>query len=346
MKISTNILKFSLIAVSFYGIIGLLWPTFYKFCFKNEIFSDQYRFGDLYKAANLADFKSKESDFFCLEMRNLNTSELQNYAITVIGDSFMDSVKFMNQQCWNGAKYQFIHWNEVQKTNIKPISTIKNILIIEIVERNLRNQSQYFTEIFEENNFNKGVENDNSSTWNQFWEINHTSKADILLEQQFFGYSFFQKLKQKKAYFNWKVFEQVDDFAQFTPDKKALVYYKEMDKNSNESCLNPISEKEFDQLENAFDHIKNEAKSKGFDQVIFSVIPNKSTVYIEKDRTNGLLQKLGDSRRISDNYLNIYSDFYQKGNIYYQLGDTHWSCAGRDLWLTKIKQKILNNSPQ
>lgn len=339
MKNIANILKISLFALACYGLAGLFSNKFYRYLFTHKFMQDQYQFGDLYKASNLAQFKGKLKDFECVRTNLKLDSTLKNYAIMVVGDSFLDSVKFINSNSWSNATYSFIHWNNVSKTFPNTKNHKTNVLIIEMVERNLRNNIFLLKKVFHQDSLNI-YENKPKSNWVSFWDNNNTIKADPLLEQQMFNNAFWQKVKEYKAAFNYVFFDQTDSFVTPINTKNTLILSQEINALSNESCLNKLPKNEWELIENEMIMLNAMAIKKGFSKVLFSIIPNKSTVFEDIEKTNGLLLKLANSASLKENYIDIYSEFRQNPIDNYQIGDSHWSCAGRDLWLQKVKQKI------
>ncbi len=332
----------SLLAVAIYGLAGVFSSGFYRFLFNANYIQDQYQFGDLYKASNLAQFKGNVKDFECTKSTLKFDSSLKNYSLMVVGDSFLDSAKFINSNSWSSATYSFIHWNNVSKVIPSTKDHKTNVLIVEMVERNLRNNIFLMDKVFQKEITIAG-ENKPENNWLNFWNNNNTIKADPLLEQQLFNNNFWQTLKEWKAAFNYMFFNQVDSFVTQVNSNKSLVLSQEINELSNESCLNKLPEKEWQFIESQFIMLKEKAYNKGFNTVIFSIIPNKSTMLLDSKETNGLLEKLANSNSLKENYIDVYTEFRKNPIDNYQLGDTHWSCTGRDIWLQKVKQKLINN---
>jgi hypothetical protein len=114
-----------------------------------------------------------------------------------------------------------------------------------------------------------------------------------------------------------------------------------VDSTKIESHLNPVTDKELAELEQQMKNVAFLAQNYGFQQVIISAIPNKATASNNfEGKSNRLLLNLEANPAIQSVYVGVMNEFMDRAHEFYQIGDTHWNCKGRDLWLAKIKSRI------
>lgn len=325
-------------------IFSLIWiagcsPDILSFLYKNRWIPDDYRYGDLYRLSNLEAFKEPQKACDSPVLPKKPATLKKNVHLYVIGDSFLEPQR-LGKADFIADQYQYIHWSKVM--HINPDTSAINLLIIESVERHLRE------------NLAAPISNLVADTAEFFPEpakprfmvrmdqAFSSEKTEERLSTILFEFSPFLALKELKAAFNWHIFDRVSDKVSVSQDKSNIVYYLDTDSTLITSSFNEVTNSEIDQLVENLNLSADQLKKMGFDEVILSVIPNKTTVLIpDYGRYNHLIQRIQEHQNLSVEYLDILQDFRSMGTTAYLQGDSHWTCEGQHRWLLKINDNLI-----
>lgn len=301
--------------------------------FEKNIAKDDYRYGDLYRLSNLAQFRVPVDK--CTPTK---THKNPNTSLFLMGDSFtekerIDSSHFVAQNFKRFfiADTNFIKLNKSQR----------NILIIETVERHFRER------------FVKPYENLQLIDNQQFNEkkVQKTFLQDALTyevpynterhESLLFSSDIFLKIKEWKAWLNWKLFNRIDKKVVLSKDNEHILYYLDAQPSGITSCFDNISDKEIHNLVQNVNTTYQTYRKLGFDEVYLSIIPNKTSILAsDLGEYNQLIERIQQNKNLKMPYIDIYSNFKNSKEQNYDFGDTHWNCRGKQIWIDEVNHKL------
>jgi hypothetical protein len=336
----------------------------------NGIFSShKFKYGDLFGLCYLEDFKIKKVDYVD---KPINVDLLpRDLSLYLICDSYGfgpfegKSDYFSRVKEFHILKLKDPQW-EVPPFDKKK----KNVLIFEIVLRNLYNdmnlknigsktdfanisnsiQSSPTTNILVKNDssFNLLGQLRKSITWiNQkisraFYHKNLESHLEYIL----FDFDFLLPFKMWKAELIMKYFNRIDGNAVLSRDKKFLFMENTVIPSFKGSSTYPISDLEIEAQVNEINLLNEFFKSKGFDDVLFSIIPNPyDLVSTNEFGQNNQLKRILASRNLKAKMLDITPKLSINAKNNFFQSDTHWNSNGAKIWLLEINQ-YLNSLPQ
>ena len=227
-----KILKyFTLILFAFLWFLGCS-KTASKYAYDHHIVEDDYRYGDLYRLANLGEFRVKvekcDKDF---------SGNKSNVALYLAGDSFTEEGRLEGD---NFATENYLRGFVAEPNKGFALKSGKKILVIETVER-------HFRERFQKTWKNWDVENGKEMVTEQTLEEKlleikvpyNTQMHESLL----FGSDFMMKIREIKASLNLWLFGKTDDKVKL--HNGHLLYYLDVNPGIS-SCFDPIQESEID----------------------------------------------------------------------------------------------------
>jgi hypothetical protein len=334
----SKILKYSILIIAIFLWLQAYSPLIYK---STGLFPDDYRFGDLYRLSYLPDFKEKASK--CPTSKAGNPE--QNVNLFIIGDSFTEAER-VNKNDFNATNYTYTHW--AKQADIQLDTSIRNILILETVERTFK---EHFTQKAE--NFQLAGFNEKKGVSKKSWKRALVEKSDELitfcfpkgteerLEHTLFNYDFFLQFRELKAQLNHNIFGRIENKVVLSKDEKHLFYVEEAGTTDEHSAFYPVSQSEIDTFILNINETREAYLKAGFDEVYLSIIPNKVSILSpDLGKYNHLIERIQADKKLQATIIDTYSDFKKSPDKIYLKSDTHWSCAGRDIWLEKVN-KIL-----
>ena len=322
-----KILKyFALFVFAFLWFLGCS-KTATNFLYDNKIVEDDFRYGDLYRLANLPDFREKvkkcDDDF---------KGEKSEVALYLAGDSFTEKGRLQSD---NFATEKFERGLVAESNEGFNLPSGKKILLIETVER-------HFRERFKQpwKNWDVATQVDNVKTQTleeKLLEIKvpyNTQMHESLL----FGTDFMMKIREIKAQLNLWLFGKTDDKVKL--HNGHLLYYLDVNPGIS-SCFDKIEDSEIDLMVNNANLTYAYYKGLGFDEVYLSIIPNKTSILAQDlAEYNHLVERIEGDSNLKMPIISIFQDFRKK-NLYLK-GDSHWNCEGQKIWVDKVNEKLLN----
>ncbi|WP_428658541.1 hypothetical protein [Runella sp.] len=319
------------------ALFSLLWvigcnPTLSREALELGLTKDSYRYGDLYRLSNLAQFKQLTQA--CPKKFAGNTPK-NNIALYIIGDSFSEKQR-IDKNDFGVESYLRTHWADSLET---PLDTAKrNILILETVERHFR---EHFAEPVRTLKIrSSSVQNqqtasgDESKSWEKILKDSEQALTDFL-----FSDNFFLQLKEWKAALNLYWFGRHNDQVALSPDGKNILFCWDTDSTRITSCFNPLPDNELSKLIKGVNEAKDHYRSLGFDEVYLAIIPNKTTVVAREMGTyNHLVERVQNHSALQVPIINVWSLFNQHADEVYARSDTHWSCYGQGIWVEKVNE--------
>lgn len=323
---------FKYIALLFFAALWLagMSADVTNWLYTNGLIKDDYRYGDLYRLSNLPDFRVPVQKCTVQDV-----SKKDEVNLIVAGDSFTEEGR-IDKSNFGVDSY---HWRFVSSPSYAPVEAgKKNVLIIETVERHLRER---FASPWQElKNSPLPSADAESNFWDKVMEIElpyDTERHESLL----FASDFFLTIKEWKAQFNYKVFDRVDPKVSLNKSGEHLVYYLPTEPGIS-SAFETISSKEIDLLVQNINNTKAYYESLGFDKVVLSIIPNKTSILAsDLGNYNHLVERIQSYPKLEMEVIDIYSPFMRGKASLFDKGDTHWNCAGKQVWIDQVNE-ILN----
>ncbi|WP_461044418.1 hypothetical protein [Spirosoma harenae] len=303
-----------------------------------DLITDKVRFGDLYQFSALPQFK-QTWPVYSTANRSSDTSSTHLY---IIGDSFTLPL-FLNQSDFQVSGYQrWDRWTGSQFTKIRLDSSKRNILLIESIERTMRQSfslplvpSAASKIRIRKKNFLEKINDRYGYTF-------HRVRVESRLESVLFNYNWVFWFKELKAVLTLGLFNRTDERVKLSTDRKNIFYHMDIDKQfTQNSSFSELSDDEVDTLVTNINLTADHYRQLGFDEVFLSIIPNKASI-LETDRNdyNHLIERIQNNSHLKVQTINTYEAFKQSPKSPYLKGDTHWNLEGRAIWLNLVRSKL------
>lgn len=243
-------------------------------------------------------------------------------------------------------KLKYARWTYPEEINEQLDASQKNILIVEISERNMRQYLSDTIELYSLLNFYKSDAhpryNPNKIT---FWDkaISHFFKSykSLNLETNVFDFKFLTPLKELKAEFNYRVFNRTNIDVSISSDRNNLFYSMTTDTSLVTSSFNPVPDEEFSKLISNLNAAYFHFIGLGFDKVYLSVIPEKVTITEPGFGTyNELIPKIQNSKVLKTPLIDIYWVFKSVNYPVFYKSDSHWNPRGFQLWVDEANKML------
>lgn len=335
----SKILKYSVLFLAIYLWLHAYSPLVYK---SSRLFPDDYRNGDLYHLSYLPQFKEKLQP--CSPAKSVSSKSKVN--LFVIGDSFTEAQR-VDKNDINALNYTNIHWSN--QTDIQLDTNIRNVLILETVERTFKD---HFSQEVNQFRLEKNEEKvENKKSWKRIVKENIIQTMAFIfpekdgIEQRFesslFSYDLFLTFREIKATMNNTFFDRVERKVILSNDKKSIFFSEESLPTDSHSAFYPFSEAERTLLIQNINAARKKYLQAGFDEVYLSIIPNKVSILApDLGKYNHLIEQIQADSSLEIPIIDTFSDFRKNPSKYYLKSDSHWTCEGRDIWLNKVN-KIL-----
>ncbi len=315
----------------------------YRYNLDNVLGSDKYTYGDLYGLSYLPAFKIKSET----QPEIKPCGKPGNINLYTICDSYLWFFLKGNADFCGVDKYDFSRWAHDDRMDITLDTNRKNILLIEIAERNLRymtDTAAIFSKAVVANKRTVAVTG--RAALPAFSDgISLVPVFNPLIEQnlQFslFDYRFFTPFKEMKAQLNYRFFNRSNEGVKVSANGKYLYLAETVDSTQVTSSFNPVSAQEIDKLVHTLNLTYRHYKLLGFDEVYFSVIPNPVTILdTEKYRYNGLIPKVQEHEKLEMKIIDTHTLFKGSTAQLYQYSDSHWNNNGFYLWISQVDREL------
>ncbi len=320
-------------------LFSLLWflgfsGSISKFLFANGITKDDYRYGDLYRMSNLAQFKATPEP--CPVPQN---PAFGNTSLMIMGDSFTEKERIEKNHFKGLSNYNRFFITDTIK--VKLDTSQRNVLIIETVERHFRERfRKTFTnlEVLENQPVLKKTIEKNFKNRLINYEVPYNAERH---ESILFSSDFFLTFKEWKAWLNWKLFNRIDEKVMLSKDKKHLLYHLDAQPSGINSCFDKISEEEINLIVDNLNKTYQYYKKAGFDEIYLSIIPNKTSILgTDLGEYNHLIQRIQRDSELKIPFFDIYTPYHNSKKLLYEKGDSHWNCEGKQIWLDLVNSKL------
>ncbi|MGR3810054.1 hypothetical protein [Jiulongibacter sp. NS-SX5] len=326
-----RILKYiALLFFAFFWFLGCS-PKAAKWMAENGLVKDDYRYGDLYRMSNLSKFKEEKP--VC---QNQKPEKQENTHLVLAGDSFTEDGRMAADDF---AAKEFTKIRVDQVSYVELDTSDQNILIIETVERHFRER---FAEQWNGVSLIEPREMEEDQSFLEL--VNFDMPYSLELHNTvLFGYEMTMKIREWKSWINYQLFDRVDDGVALSKNGEHLLYHLPS-KSGISSAFDEISDEEIDALVKHVNETQEYYSSVGFDKVILSVVPNKTSILgTDLGTYNKLVSRIQKHPNLQMPILDSYTEFSKLGAAAYALGDTHWSCEGQYYWLKEANSIIVEN---
>ena len=324
-------------------IISILWmggcsKAVMHLLYQTRVIPDDYRFGDLYRMANLPQFKDPVSPCPPRHVPG-NSRRIHLY---LIGDSFTETGR-LSREDLPVARYQRVAWDK--QTAIQLDTSATNILLIESVERHLREHAaepiQNFAVVADTNRM-IGLEKRVSFLAQLVNQIRGKGMEERL-ETILFSHDIFLWFRELKASLTLNAFDRVTPTTALSTDRKHLLLSLDTDPiNRLNAGTSPLPEKELNSLIMNLNDSETRFKAAGFNRVLLAVIPNKTTLLDPaRQPYNRLVERVQTHPPRHLPIVDVYTAYRQQTQPVYAHGDSHWNCRGRTIWLDSLTRQLL-----
>lgn len=337
-------IKLYLIAVVALGIYSMSASHSFMMTFRNKWNNEKRpevlkmdKQGDLYGLSYLSKYRIEGAGSYAVADKQ--PVEKKDGKIYIMGDSYLAKM-FLDDTSSNLYKTEpaVFFWFGLKTKKAPPIhlqKDKKNILLIEMSERFIRDRFtspamvKSITECFSPNGEGK-----NKKTSPLKWRI-----VPETIEQNIgtllFGYQLFRPVKEAKANFVYNTFNRCDPQVFVSEKRKRLYLSNTIDTLETTSSFKYIPEKEIELIVKNINAVSAHYHAIGFDEVVFTFIPNAATVCNPVSYSyNQLIPRIQSSENLKADFINVYDTFRaapEPCNLYWK-GDTHWNVNGYAVW--------------
>lgn len=331
----------TLILFSTIWIVGLAdYYTVYPYLYKWGVIDDEYQYGDFYNLAHLPQFKEKLTR--CPSERLANSPANRPVHFYAVGDSFLEPQR-VDSADFAVNRYQYIKWGDFLHVNLD--TNALNIVLFESIERHLRQHVDHDLGVTIIPDTATYVERKTEKRWMQ--RIDHLLQSDraegqlgvLLLAGNRVGL----QLKEWRASLTHRLFGRVENSVVMSDDGKHLVYHLDTDtlNFAHTSGYSFLPDSRIDSLVAAVNQTRSHLLEMGFDHMLFSIIPNKSTIVMpDYGHYNHMIERIQSHPNLQAPFVSVIDEYRKLGARAYLLSDSHWTCEGRAVWLTKVNRLL------
>ncbi len=303
--------------------------------------SDKYRFGDLYGLSYLPEFRIAHDNTLISNQVTSNSS--RDTDLYILGDSYLFSYVQMDTSNFERAKQLvFRKWSDGDKSPliIRP-SKNRKILLIESVERNVWTVIDLLRVKAHLEGYRAPL------AWHEslnatLTDALHHPTLEQNIDFTLFNFQAWSPFKSLKAQWNLAVFGRTEQAVVLSKDHQFLYMRETMDSLQRGSSFYPTSQTEIMELLARMSTIEKYALAQGFDEVVFSFIPNPVAITQTEGRlSNQLNQKLLAQNQERLHFIDPTKGLLKGGKQYFFRSDSHWNQSGAKVWLKQLNDYLL-----
>jgi len=311
-----------------------------------DLVPDDFRYGDLYRLSSLPQFKQDRER--CAPLARF--APQPPVALYVIGDSFLEESR-TNSADFVAQTYRYTHWENRMAVQLD--SSLKNILLLETVERHAR---EHFARVADNVEVVTQPSPAKPEVIGFFHDVKHFFSGKTAQRQQvpedqlenlLFNGPVWQTLKETKARLNLTWFDRTNPKVALSRDQRHLFYVLDTDSTLVNSNFNALPDDEVGRMLDSLNATAGRYRRAGFDEVWLSIIPNKTTV-VEPERGpyNRLIERIQEAPTLRLSVIDAYRVLDPGGALFYETSDSHWNCRGRAEWLKAVNDRLKSATPQ
>lgn len=356
MKKFIAFLAFIFFAFTMYLTIshrGMGWITKIRYNQIGTFKADKYAYGDLYGLSYLSKFKKiKDTNFVPLPEKKQNKLA-DSATLFILGDSYLYSYfKEDSRYYTNIDKVKFIRWSVEKPIKITPSTHKKNILLIESVERNMadllnleavkaRLDGESLPNIMP--SFRQKCILISSEINKNILESLYHKTIEANIEFTWFNLGFLSTFKEIKADFNFNVFGRTDKEIAISKDQHFLYLAETINPENQGSSFSMISKEQLKTQVNELNKIQRYYKARGFDEVIFSIIPNPVAVLESENKLlNHVINRIKFDSNFQGVLINPTENLLKNASLNFFVSDSHWNKRGAKIWLDEVNKQLKN----
>jgi hypothetical protein len=335
----TSILRYTALFLAILLWAGGCSRPVMKWFYQTNLVADDYRYGDLYRLSNLPQFKDPQTP--CPDAGPSPVSEaMTDTHLYLIGDSFTEPQR-ISQRDFPVGHYHYVHWDK--RSEIQLDTTKRNILLLETVERHVREHfSRPVQELTVVADTTRKAAPEPVSWSRQLFDQIQSKGIEERLETVLFSQDLFLWFKELKASINLNWFDRVPPTVGISRDRRHLFVDLDTDttKHLNSSFAH-LSKVEVNALVDSVNGTADRFRKQGFDAVYLSIIPNKASIIDPgQGQYNHLIERVQSHPKLRVPFVDSYSVYAKQPQAVYALGDSHWNCYGRALWLKGVGNEL------
>lgn len=311
--------------------------------------SGRYPYGDLYGMSYLPQFKIAVPNEDIARLTHPQTPATQkNTDLYALSDSYLWGMLDHSELFSNINRVKYVISNT---RNVQPVildTTKRNVLLIEVVERNIRplfSDSSYLSSFLYFYKPGEDTSKIRTAAYRAKFHFKFKIKEiDPNIEYNVWDYRFLSFFKEANAGFTYRYFGRTNKDVVLSDNGKQLFYSPTIDTASELSSFNKVTVKEINALVNNLNAAAAYYKKQGFDEVYLSMIPNAVTIMQPQYHGlayNQLIPKLQNHPALQLKVINSYSVFKQSKSVLYLPNDTHWNYKGKQLWLNAFNEALI-----
>ncbi len=311
--------------------LGGCFPGVLQLYYQTGIVPDDYRYGDLYRLSNLPQFRNSPSDCTTVPVQS-DTARTDLY---IIGDSFTEPNQLRPTDL-PVARFTRTHWATSKRVQLN--SAHRNVLLLETVERHFRDHLR------EPINQLTVVADTNATRPVASWQTQlldlYTQSHDPepRLETVLFSSEPILRVREWKAAFTHWAFDRLDPKVKLSPDQRHLLYFLDSKPRRITSIFTPVANTNITVMVDSLNRVRERYRQLGFSEVYLSIVPNKTTIVVPMtSRYNHLIERVEQHPALRLPVVSVYAPFRSATGSIYALGDSHWNCKGRAIWLRQVR---------
>lgn len=216
-------------------------------------------------------------------------------------------------------------------------STKRNVLILEISERMLR-------DVFQDSRIMNNVKDTLPRSRNRYaalFELKGLFNPLINqnLQCNLFNYNFIMPMFETKAALNYYLFNRASGDVVISDDRQFLFLRTTVSRTSTASSYIPIPDEDIDRLADTINKVYDHLIAAGFDEVYLAAIPNCATI-MQPAGYNGLIPRLYNNPKLRIATIDAYTTFKNTPDVLYYHGDTHWNMEGERIWTNIVSDQL------
>lgn len=330
-----RLLRYTVILVALTLWIGGCYHNVTVWLTDIGVVRDDYRYGDLYRLANLSQFRDPQAPCNSPDRANPQ-SDTHLY---IIGDSFTEPSR-IGARDFPVSRYHYTHWEAPNRVQLDPSK--RSVLLIESVERHFREHlSKPVNQLSVVADTTRPLPTVDTPLWRAVLDRFRSEAVEPVLETVLFSHDPFMWLKEVKADLTLRLFDRTHPRVALSTDRQHLLYNLDVDKAEIHSSFNPVPAVEINRLVDSLNAVRDRYRRLGFAEVYLSIIPNKTSIV---DPTwaqyNHLIERVQGHPKLRVPVVDVYSRYVEQPDAVYALGDSHWSCIGRARWLDEVDRVV------